>query len=610
MGKQSRRKSRQKKKENRKDDSTPRNPSSAVHRLRHPDPKTRHSALVSLQATFLHSGCQRVNLPVLQAVREQIMDRDMNCASAAAECLAQYVSYSEGDKHKDIMASWTLILIARLDQCHQAIQVDPNNAKQWYALAAPALRAMCKLIEINELALEQLNTQKQTFLSTMFGLLQSVVSQAATLDDQLNEWVHDTGTYAARCIHSSIDDNYEMVDILNGNGKIVDLWPSLLTSLPDLAQLHIAGCIISLYQASPCDWHSQILLNQVLPCLSRFLNIDVPKLETLEENYRQAKLMLESQKEDNEIEQEVLKAIEQRREPAREIARRMKQNPREEKPMMETQEDGQQAMEDALTAWNNAMMPLQLALENMANLLSCLIQEENEMAVEREESIDRTIYQSLVTNKVAEYIVRMLQALCVYTQSRSNENELLKDDLEDALSKISGCLANCVLSKVLLESDFLATWTILRQYPSEKGVCSVMAALVQNSKSLRNLAVNDLETFQAMLNNAQNEEIQRDALCLISAALARTSPPEVVAKMTKELIKLMQEAAPTVRCEVLNTIMDLYGDDEFHPNVFMSLNTLSHFQQCLTTVPQKGLGPEEEEIVFNAHRFIEYKLGG
>ena len=91
-------------------------------------------------------------------------------------------------------------------------------------------------------------------------------------------------------------------------------------------------------------------------------------------------------KEDNEIEQEVLKAIEQRREPAREIARRMKQNPREEKPMMETQEDGQQAMEDALTAWNNAMMPLQLALENMANLLSCLIQEENEMAVEREES--------------------------------------------------------------------------------------------------------------------------------------------------------------------------------------------------------------------------------
>ena len=176
-----------------------------------------------------------MNLPVLQAVREQIMDRDMNCASAAAECLAQYVSYSDGDKHKDIMASWTLILIARLDQCHQAIQVDPNNAKQWYALAAPALRAMCKLIEINELALEQLNTQKQTFLSTMFGLLQSVVSQAATLDDQLNEWVHDTGSYAARCIHSTIDDNYEMVDILNGNGKIVDLWPSLLTSLPDLA---------------------------------------------------------------------------------------------------------------------------------------------------------------------------------------------------------------------------------------------------------------------------------------------------------------------------------------------------------------------------------------
>lgn len=610
MGKSSRRKTRQKQKQNRKDEGAPRNPSSAVHQLRHPDPKMRHGALVALQANFLHEGSKKVNLAVLQAVREQVMDKDMNCAGAAAECLAQYISYAEEDKHKDVMASWTLILIGRLQQCEEAMQGKPDNLKQWYALAAPCLKALCNLIEMNELALEQMNSQKQTFLSTVFGLLQASASQEATLDPKLTEWVHDTAAYASRCIHSSIDDNFEIVDIINGNKKIEELWPSLLTSLPDLAQLHVAGCIVSLYQASPSSWHSSCILNQVLPCLSRFMVADENQLQRLEENYRQAKLLWISQKEDIELEKEVLQSIEKRREPARDVARRLKQNPREGKQIMDNQEDGRQAMEDSLTEWNNMIMPLQLALEVMANLLSCLVEDEGTMSIERDNNADMMLRQTLVTNKVAECVVRMLRSVCGYKMNRPEEgSELLMDDIQEVVSKISACLANCVLSQVLAESDFAATWGILRQHSTEKGVCSVMAVMVQNSKSLRELAVHDLESFNSMLHNAGEEEIQRDAVCLLSAAMTGNAPADVVSKLTSEMIRLMGTAPSAVKCEVLNTIMDLYGEDEYHPGVFMALDTLNHFQQCIMTLSPKDLGPEEEEILFNANRFVDYKLG-
>lgn len=609
MGKSSRRNRRQKQKENGKGAGEPRNPSSAVNQLRHPDPKIRHGALVALQANFLHDHSKSVNLQVLQAVREQVMDNNMDCASAAAECLAQYVSYADGDTHKDVMASWTLVLIGRLDKCFQALQSTPsNNSKQWYALAAPCLRALCKLIEMNELALEQMNAQRQTFLSTVFGLLECSANHEPTLDPRHTEWVEETGAYAARCIHSSIEDNMEMVNIINGNEKVVELWPTLMSKSSDLAALHVAGCVVALYQAAPSQWQSNFIMTHVLPCLSKSMVVNAEGLKTLEENFQKANQLWMTQQQDDKLEKEVLQKISIKREPAREIARRLKQNPRDGKAMLDDQEDGRQAVEDSLTAWNKTLMPLQLALEVMANLVSCLVQDdEDEMAVERDSSFDALLHQELLKNKVAEHILGMLQTLCVYAKSRPKQDrDFLKEDLQEAVSKVSACIANCVISKVLLEPDFTATWNILRQHPSERGVCSVMAALVQNSKSLRELAVHDLQIFQDMLHNSE-EETQRDAICLLSAAMVRSTPENVVTNLTNELIKVMDTAPNAVKCEALNTIMDLYGDDDFHPRVFSSLDTLKHFKKCARSIPQKGLSPEEEEIVLNANRFVEYK---
>eukprot|EP00980_Cylindrotheca_fusiformis_P011523 scaffold2710_cov72-Cylindrotheca_fusiformis.AAC.1 len=624
------------------------------------------------------------------------MDNDMNCASSAAECLAQYISYhcnnetddrnrqqQQQQQNEDVMASWTLVLIGRLKQCHEAIsavllqQAKPNNnnnnsTKQWYALAAPCLRALCKLIEMNELALEQMNSQKQTFLSTIFGLLQvsTTSHQAATLDPKVTEWVQDTAIYAARCIHSSLDDNLEMVELLSTSQQMMDAFPSFMTTttttttVPNLAQLHVAGCIVSLYQSAPSSssssrrWLSTCIMNHVLPTLSRFMtttvDIIVPKLRVLEENYRQARILWMTQKEDSELESSVLQSIQERKEPAREIARRLKQqqeqNPRMEKAVLRDnqEEDGRQAMENALTEWNDIIMPIQLALEVMANLLSCFIIEDDEndenetkMAVDcgttttnddDDDDGKNLLCETLITNRVTECIVRMLQTLCLYKKTRHHEEAeagndellLLKDDLDELISKVSACLSNCVLSKVFLveTADFIVatTWKdVLRQYPMERGVSSVMAAMVQQCPSLLSelIVEQDLELFQKMLRNTNDETIQRDAVCLMAAAMTTASTAaseQVVTKCTNEMIQCMSTSSLGVKCEILNAIMDLYGNDDFHPKVFLTLNMIHHFQQCLASIMLSSkdcnhLDPQEEEIMFNANRFVEYKLG-
>jgi hypothetical protein len=133
-------------------------------------------------------------------------------------------------------------------------------------------------------------------------------------------------------------------------------------------------------------------------------------MQQLQENYHQAKLLWQSQKEDDELEQQVIQSVQERREPARQIAKRRKQQGRpvgsnnnegEDDEAMATgeQPEGRQAMEDALMAWNHGMiLPMQVALEVTANLLTCLIQDENDMAIEKDnDSLDQALFLALAS---------------------------------------------------------------------------------------------------------------------------------------------------------------------------------------------------------------------
>lgn len=630
MGKQGRKKQRQKHRKQPHTNESPDNPAStssrpavnpasAIHQLRHADPKIRQNALVALQATVLHNSSKRVSVEVLQAVREQVMDANLECASAAAECLAQYLSYTPNIEHQAVTtASWTPVLIVRLEQCLKAIQMKADNkVKLWYAVAAPCTKALCKLVELNERALEQIimNTstmQTDSFLATILGILHVTTTFEKTTDLRWNDWVEETAAYAARTLHSSLDENPELAERINSTQTTTTdaAWSQLLSALPDLAKLHICGSLISMYQMVPATWQSSLLVEHVLPCLTRSLLVQPEQLQALEQDFAQAVALRKTQQEDEKLEEDIVRKIEERKEPARIIARRQKEVERGSKAVIteEDTKDGEQAMDDALVAWSGIIMPLQVTLEITANFLSCFIQDDD--AMDDNGQRDEDMHQALVSARLAEALLTTFQGLCSYQDSRGDipkEREALSDDLEESISKCAACITNCVLSQVLEQTNFDATWQMLRLHVNSTGVSSILVVLMQQGFPF---PAQDTGLMQQLLHSS-SEESQRNGVCVLAIMLndPRHSV-QVVADAAQELLRLLKQGESLAKIEALNAIMDLWGQDDFHPQIFASQQMLPTFQAALASLStDKTLDPEAEEVLFNAGRFVDYKLG-
>jgi hypothetical protein len=627
MGKQSRRKNgsggaRNQQKEVNADDKAKSN--AVVQQIRHADPKTRHATLIALQSTLLHPTNKRVSLPVLQAVREAVMDSNLDCAIEAAACLVLFLSSASNDdssEYKTVEAGWTLILLGRLEHCHQGIHTK-ESTKQWWGLSAQCLKALCFLIEGNALALERANSQNQTFLSTLFALLGDAQTHENCTDTKMTDFVTDTAIYAARSLHSSLDDNPGMVCLLGETSNT--MWSTCLSAssskLPELAQLHLSGSVIICRQITPSAHWQSFVISHALPCLLRNANFDAQRAKAVEEDYRQAKSLWEQQKTDDKLEQDIIRAVNAKKEPARDIAKRQKENPREDKSMFEAHQDGRQATEDALLTWSSIFTPLQLALELATNLLSCLIKDDfddDTMVVEKDESMNPELMQALQSNNIPDRMVQLLQKVGQYSKDRQEEKGLLHEDLCDTISKISACLANCVLSNMFEVDDSAAAtpiilWNCLKQHAHEDGIGSVMVVAVQRHEALRQYVLgNDLDFVFDQFMTTQNEEIQRDGVCLLAAAANSHAPHPVVVihKVSECLLRLSSDASTSVSvlCEVLNALMDIYSQDDRYRETFQSLGILGHFQRSVVMLQKQSLGEEERDMVFNAQRFVEYK---
>jgi dephospho-CoA kinase len=101
MGKQSKRKNKSKNKQAASaEGGSDAKALTLLQRLRHSDPRTRHAALAALSTTVLDAESltkaaqsnKKVPVDLLQAIRERVMDKDLECAQAAAGCLANYIS--------------------------------------------------------------------------------------------------------------------------------------------------------------------------------------------------------------------------------------------------------------------------------------------------------------------------------------------------------------------------------------------------------------------------------------------------------------------------------------------------------------------------------------
>jgi hypothetical protein len=114
--------------------------------------------------------------------------------------------------------------------------------------------------------------------------------------------------------------------------------------------------------------------------------------------------------------------------------------------------------------------------------------------------------------------------------------------------------------------------------------------------------------------------VQRDAVCMLGILCSQEEHPAEVNQKTCQA--LLQALAPAdkqsamVLAEVLSVLMDIYGDDDCHPTVFVALDVLGHFQRSVPLLKQRisletDAEPDDveqwKETALNSSRFIAYK---
>ena len=172
------------------DDGT-NSPSLAIlQRIRHADPQTRLAALTALlhrpsttmtttsKSTSARSQHQ-LDLSLLQAVREQVMDSNLNVATTAAACLEEFVAQQEQqdklDKKSDSMdlttAGWYLLLLGRVQEAYQQTCLLSKTMSE-ESMAVTSSNGRCRNGEANLEKQEQWVTFGLTCLSTMTCLVQ------------------------------------------------------------------------------------------------------------------------------------------------------------------------------------------------------------------------------------------------------------------------------------------------------------------------------------------------------------------------------------------------------------------------------------------------------
>lgn len=643
--------------------------STLLQRLRHADARTRHAGLAALATTILDPeslGKRKVKLDLLQAIRERVMDDDLECAQAAAGCLANYISYGQHDNHFEETASWTVVLVQRLNACAQMLKDQPT--KRWWALTMQCLHALCSLIETNPQALDRLTADNA--IPVILRLLEHGATEleqsrsiASAAPDQNMFLQENVAIYAARTLHSALDDNH---DLLNQWMKSHPAsWQVIQTScenqvLPVLCRLHCAGCLVTARLLSGIEALQSPVISQAIPLLHTFLQLNLES--RLVETYIQCHKNWLEEEADDQLEREAIQAVKQRREPARLIARRQKQMKAEkdklkqamadaneedkddmdqddDKPSEVARENAREVLEKARDAWHNEIAPLELALEITANLtsLSPAMDELEGMNVDdwgpeqeammmaqhqdRKENslspIDTDLAHAVVVSGIPSQLVKILKLVCDPLPTDILPD--IKEDIDGVMSKCGACLGNCV-------GEYFPDWTdglllelrhALEASNGNPNIANAMAAAMRSRSEFRKQCQpSDLEL---LLRLASSSPCQKEAVEMLGILCSMEAHSESVnQKVCNTLISITSRKAAVLN-EVLNALMDIYGDDDCYPGIFLSLNVLGYFQRTTPTFKKviqcdRDEASEEEvglwkETALNASRFVAYKKG-
>jgi hypothetical protein len=365
-----------------------------------------------------------------------------------------------------------------------------------------------------------------------------------------------------------------------------------------------------------------------------------------------------AQTEDNTLERLVLRQQSQKRESARSIARRLaaQNSNNDSTPMMEDEEgdddnlksttrsghfpaerpDHVQTWEDMLDDWEITVRPLELALEIIAHWTAV----GPEDAVRMEDDDEGYGRQAAVwDDQLSAHFEELPGGLwtCFTGLHQASWMDLpphMAGRWSEIQSKASTGLGHCIvqvarstgLEGITPSILWTVLWEALRHTQvasiGRQAVLALVVMVLQAMPALRQQAsATELDLLLSLLSPSSTKESQaviREAVVVLGVLCSEAHSAKVNAQVCAALLATASDDNPLVRAEVLNVLMDIYGDDDCHPAVFTKLEVLRHFEesvpeleQQLSQVDRRTIDPNDldhwKETALNGARFLEYK---
>jgi hypothetical protein len=545
------------------------------------------SLLSSRQTKKSQSGKKNENgtitMELIQVIAQRIMDDDIPSATCAVGCLGNYILFGRADaldgndeELNRIETTLTPILLSRMTKtgtilpslAQQATEKLASNAsanvnplvlksmEEW-SLLSQCLEALCSLVEqsaSNTSSSSLLYHQRDDFLSTILSTwtlsvhalttLHSTMANLnkttapntfwtsmASLEDQRNS-ISNVMVYASRTLHAACDDNPTLVSKLlqpPSNSTLQEIGAALDNNvLPPLGRLHCSGLTFICGQLAPPPNANAELMKlietKILPLLMESTNYRVDIAKALQNQIHIYETQMKSERTDEALEKSAIRASEQRKEKAKDIAKRQKpiraekkaekkkareearnansnavqmddddddddKKDGEEKEEEENVQDPYEEIRDkhnkAVTSWKRACLPLKLSIEIIANM--CVPSSEPNFEDEGSAGIfekpmilskeDEALLNMIVSKGVPDHVLKIFECILVSLGGTDNSKvtpAVVDEDLSEIVSKCGICLGNMVCNLTTWKIDEVASASVW------KGLCECLASIQSN----------------------------------------------------------------------------------------------------------------------------------
>ena len=318
--------------------------------------------------------------------------------------------------------------------------------------------------------------------------------------------------------------------------------------------------------------------------------------------------------------------------------------------------------EKALSSWQAAVQPLKLALEVCTNVFcndeaegnggdnntledwasddedkmelvaATTTTQSNSLSSSSSHSQSTLLFlNSLTVEKAIE--CGMLDRVMLVFESLLKPLKISNDipievttDLMDLRGKCAACIANIVLNNVNnnVEVALIKIWRTLvcsldvvdGFYEASDDVSCAMLAMIQSSEVVtKSIHKTDLELILRVLSSNKTPQTRQNAATMLGYLCAAPHSREVDELVCKQLVlSLQNDASIMVANEVLCAIMDVYGNDDAHNDVFTAHHVLTILQKHLGVFKRQisdynGADTDLfllKETALNTKRFIKY----